>query len=89
MMNGQKLKGQMENGQILNGQNDRQKRLLKKTQDKVLAEERNIIELLKQRSDYRPEFDYFLSLLTNKDSQAVEKRTHRPVMALLCKPAPL
>ncbi|MDR1085954.1 MAG: 2-hydroxyacyl-CoA dehydratase family protein [Deltaproteobacteria bacterium] len=67
----------------------RRERLYRKTAQKVQAEETQILDWLRARDDYRPELDYFLAQLADRSVRAVERRSGRKVVRLLCNQAPL
>ncbi|MDR1871319.1 MAG: 2-hydroxyacyl-CoA dehydratase family protein [Deltaproteobacteria bacterium] len=73
----------------MNNTENRRDRLLKKTIEKVLAEEKELLSWLKSRSDYQAELDYFLDITAARGTAEIEARVGRPVLNLLCNQVPL
>jgi benzoyl-CoA reductase/2-hydroxyglutaryl-CoA dehydratase subunit BcrC/BadD/HgdB len=74
----------------MNNQNQRETERLQKTEVRVQNEINREIESLRGRADYTPEYDYFINLLAEGiNPGALEKRTGKPALNLLCIQAPL
>ena len=61
----------------------------RKAARKMAAESAQLLAALRNREDYRPEFDSFLELLSDTSEAAAGRRSGRPVLKLLCVQAPL
>ena len=71
-------------------QNDRRERILKKAAEKTAAESSRALNLLRNRDDRLPGYDYFLNLAEGGlTPAAASARTGREVINLLCLQAPL
>ena len=71
-------------------QNQRETERLQKIASRVQNESVRELELLRGRSDHMPGYDYFINLLADGvDPGALEKRTGKPALNLLCIQAPL
>ncbi|MDR2450291.1 MAG: 2-hydroxyacyl-CoA dehydratase family protein [Candidatus Accumulibacter sp.] len=55
----------------------------------MAAESAQLLAALRNREDYRSEFDAFLELLSDTSDAAAARRSGRPVLKLLCVQAPL
>jgi benzoyl-CoA reductase/2-hydroxyglutaryl-CoA dehydratase subunit BcrC/BadD/HgdB len=71
------------------GASSRQARLLAKTREKALSEEKAILDWLRTREDYRPNWEYFLELLADRRIETIEARCQRKAIRLLCNQTPL
>jgi benzoyl-CoA reductase/2-hydroxyglutaryl-CoA dehydratase subunit BcrC/BadD/HgdB len=68
---------------------DRRFRLLQRAAQKCAAESGNLLDTLRGREDYQPEFEYFLDLIKEPTAAATERRSGRTAIRLLCIQAPL
>lgn len=73
----------------MNAIGDRRLRLLQRAAQKSAAETGKLLDTLRCREDYRSEFEYFLDLFKEATATALEKRSGRPALRLLCIQAPL
>jgi benzoyl-CoA reductase/2-hydroxyglutaryl-CoA dehydratase subunit BcrC/BadD/HgdB len=75
---------------IMSIQHQRETDRLRKAGDRVQSEIVREIECLHNRPDYLPGYDYFIDLLAGGiEPGALEKRTGKPALNLLCVQAPL
>jgi benzoyl-CoA reductase/2-hydroxyglutaryl-CoA dehydratase subunit BcrC/BadD/HgdB len=68
---------------------DQRQRLLQRAARKKENETAKVLETLRNREDYRPELEYFLTLAAEDSAAAAEKRSGRQALRLLCLQAPL
>lgn len=70
--------------------NERRQKRLERAKIKVTAEYDEELSLLKSRSDYLQEYDYFLQLIKEPvTAELLKKRINKPLAAVLCIQAPL
>ncbi|MDR0576142.1 MAG: 2-hydroxyacyl-CoA dehydratase family protein [Candidatus Accumulibacter sp.] len=74
---------------MIQEESDRQERFLRKAAQKMAAETARFLADLREREDYRPEFEPFLEYLADASASAAARRGARPLLKLLCVQAPL